>query len=158
MADDALPPHLEILSRHAEEFRRELEPSERRDALVVAVEAGYLAGAADGEVDATERATIAQAVEMLSDGEIIEWELESLLDACVQRSLAEGPDGRARSVGAALALLGRPEVGLFFATLVAFATGGIDASERRVLEAIAAAAGVGAEGLDPIIARVTSLG
>lgn len=157
MDDAALPPHLATLHRHAEALRSELEPSERRDALVVAVEAGYLAGAADGEVDAVERATIAQAVELLSGGEIIEWELESLLDACVQRSIAEGAAVRASSVGAALALLGQPELGLFFAALVAYATGGIDADERRVLESIAVAAGVSADGLGAIVDRVTSL-
>lgn len=155
--DDERSLPIDTLRRHAEAIRRELRPAERRDLLIVAVEAGYLAGAADGEVDSAERAAIAQAVELLSEGEIIEWDLESLLDDCVRRSRAEGLDGRARRVGESLRAQGRPELGLFFAALVAFATGGLNSDERRLLEDIASAAGVDAEGLVPILERVASL-
>lgn len=147
------PPHLDALRRHAETFRRELEPAGRRALLAVAVEAGYLAGAADGEVDATERAAIAGAIEVLSDGEIGEWDVESLLDACWRRSLDEGPAARARGVGEALGAQGKAEAGLLFAALVASATGGVGVEERRTLETIAAAAGVAPAALAAIVER-----
>jgi tellurite resistance protein len=153
--DRESPPNLDALRPHAETFRRELNPSERRAVLELAVEAGYLAGAADGEVDAAERAAIARAVETLFDGDIDAWDVESLLDACWRRLLEAGAGERARAVGEALGARGEAEAGLLFAALVASASGGVGPEERHALEAIATAAGVAPTALAAVVARAT---
>jgi len=145
------------LEAHADEIRRDLKVPRQSDVFRCAVEAGYLAAQADGEVDATERATIAKAVEILSVGAVIEWETEALLDACEQRSKAEGADKRAKALGAELKTLGQADAGLLLAALVARATQGIDKREAEILKVVATAAGVSADALRGIVKRATSL-
>jgi tellurite resistance protein len=145
------------LEAHAEEIRKDLAVPRQSDVFRCAVEAGYLAAQADGEFDATERATIAKAVEILSVGAVIEWETESLLDECIERAKADGADTRAKAVGEDLKKLGQAEAGLLFAALVARATKGIDKREADMLKVVATAAGVTADALRGIVKRATSL-
>jgi tellurite resistance protein len=146
------------LEKHAEEIRKDLKVPRQSDVFRTAVEGGYLAALADGDVDATERATIAKAVEILSVGAVIEWETEALLDECAARAKKDGAEARAKAVGAELKTLGQAEAGLLFAALVARATQGIDKREAEVLKQIGTAAGVGADALRAIVKRATSLG
>jgi tellurite resistance protein len=146
------------LEAHADEIRRELKVPRQSDVFRCAVEAGYLAAQADGEVDAVERATIVKAVEILSVGAVIEWETESLLDASEERAKNDGVEKRAKALGAELKALGQAEAGLLLAALVARATHGIDKREAEVLKSVATAAGVSADALRAIVKRATSLG
>jgi tellurite resistance protein len=146
------------LEAHADEIRRDLQVPRQSDVFRCAVEAGYLAAQADGEVDPVERATIVKAVEILSVGAVVEWETEALLDACVERGKSDGVEKRAKALGAELKGLGQAEAGLLFAALVARATKGIDKREAEVLRVVATAAGVSADALRAIVKRATSLG
>jgi tellurite resistance protein len=145
------------LEAHADEIRRDLKVPRQSDVFRAAVEAGYLAAQADGEVDATERATIVKAVEILSVGAVIEWETEALLDESEQRAKTDGADQRAKALGEELKKLGQAEAGLLLAALVARATQGIDKREAEILKVVATAAGVSADSLRGIVKRATTL-
>lgn len=130
------------LEKHADAIRKDLAVPKQNEIFEVAVEAGYLAALADGAVDDDERETLARAVGVLSKGAVIEWEVETLIDACAGRIEKEGAAKRSAAVGAKLKELGQPEAGLLFAAFVAHATGGVDAKETAALETIGKAAGV----------------
>ncbi|MFO0660118.1 MAG: hypothetical protein U0165_09850 [Polyangiaceae bacterium] len=150
----AKPNHLAELEKHAEQIRNKLHVPKQNALFEVAVEAGYLAALADGNVDADERAAIVKAVETLSVGAVIEWETEALLDSCAARAKAEGIEARRTAAGKALAGLGHPDVGLFFAAVIAHASDGIDDQEKASLEAIGAAAGLDAAAVAKVLDSV----
>ncbi|HEY8039421.1 MAG TPA: hypothetical protein VIF15_06490 [Polyangiaceae bacterium] len=146
------------LEAHAQSIRTQLKVPKQNEVFKAAVEAGYLTALADGEVDATEMATMVRAIDLLSEGAVIEWETETLLDECAERAEKEGPAKRATAVGAALAALGQAQAGLFFAALVARASKGIDKKEAEVLKTVGAAAGVATDAVRDIVKRATTLG
>lgn len=145
------------LEDHAETIRAELKVPNQSEMFKAAVEAGYLAARADGKVDATEKETIVKAVEMLSQGAVIEWETEALLDECIARADKEGADARATAVGERLGSLGQAEAGLLVAAFVARATNGVEKSEAEVLKAIGKAAGVSTDKVRNIVKKATAL-
>jgi tellurite resistance protein len=145
------------LAEHADRIRDELKVPRQSEVFAAAVEAGYLAARADGEVDGEERATLVKAVELLSRGAVIEWETETLVDECRTRAVAEGDQARAEKVGATLRELGHPEPALLVAAFVARATNGVEKSEAEVLKAIGKAAGVSAQAVGGIVKRATDL-
>lgn len=108
----------------------------------LAAEAGYLTALADGAEDAAEREALVEALEMLSKGNVIEWETESFLGDAWGRISAEGVDARCAKVGARMKELGNAEAGLLIGAIVAYASNGIDKSEAQILEKIGAAAGL----------------
>jgi tellurite resistance protein len=142
------------LEEHADQIRDDLKVPHQSDVFAHAVEAGYLAARADGEVDANERQVLTKAVELLSKGAVIEWETEQLLDECQGRAEKDGAEARATKVGEALKELGQAEAGL----LVARATNGVEKSEAEVLKAIGKAAGLSADKVKTIVKRATDLG
>jgi len=146
------------LEEHADQIRDDLKVPHQSDVFAQAVEAGYLAARADGEVDANERMVLTKAVELLSKGAVIEWETEQLLDECQGRAEKEGADTRATKVGEALKELGQAEAGLLVAAFVARATNGVEKSEAEVLKAIGKAAGLSADKVKTIVKRATDLG
>jgi tellurite resistance protein len=145
------------LEDHAETIRADLKVPNQSEMFKAAVEAGYLAARADGNVDATEKETIVKAVEMLSQGAVIEWETEALLDECIARADKEGADARATAVGERLGSLGQAEAGLLVAAFVARATNGVEKSEAEVLKAIGKAAGVSTDKVRNIVKKATAL-
>ncbi|MBX3192693.1 MAG: hypothetical protein KF819_37255 [Labilithrix sp.] len=147
----------QTLEDYADEIRQELNVPRQSEVFAAAVEAGYLAARADGEVDATERATLTKAVELLSQGAVIEWETETLLDACQARADKDGAEARATQVGELLKSLGQSEAGLLVAAFVARATNGVEKSEAEVLKAIGKAAGLTAEKVKGLVKRATGL-
>jgi tellurite resistance protein len=156
--DKADPSALAHLEKHAAGLRKELEVPKQNDVFRAAVEAGYLAALADGAVDEDELTTMAQAIELLSEGAVVEWETEALLEDCAKRAEKDGAKSRAAAVGNELAVLGQGEAGLLFAALVANASGGIDESETAVLEAVGKAAGIPSAKVKKIVKRATQLG
>jgi hypothetical protein len=144
---------LEELEKHAEDIRKDLHVPGQNEVFRAAVEAGFLAAMGDGEMDATERATIVKAVEVLSKGAVIEWETDALLDECASRAEADGRGSRAKAVGATLKELGQAEAGLLFAAVIARVTKGVDKKEAEVLKQVGAAAGVSAEKIKGIVKR-----
>jgi tellurite resistance protein len=145
------------LEDHADKIREELKVPRQGDLFKAAIEAGYLTARADGGVDETERDVLVKAVELLSQGLVLEWETESLIDECRKLADDEGVEGRAAKVGATLKDLGQAEAGLFVAALVARATKGVEKSEAELLKAIGKSAGVGTDKVRDIVKRATSL-
>lgn len=139
MAKKKAPPR-ERLVGFAETIREKLE-FRGQDALFgAAVEIGHLAAHADGEMDGGERQQIIDAIEILSKGLVVEWEVDSILEAAANTTQEEAQ--RAGALGARLRELGQPEAGLLVGAFVAQASSGIDKSERRVLAAVGKAAGL----------------
>ncbi len=146
--------NLAELEKHAADIRKELNVPKQNEVFEVATEAGYLAAASDGKVDDAERATMIKAIEVLSVGAIIEWEVETLLDACAEHAEKEGVKARAAHVGQKLKALGQPEAALLFAAFVAQGSGGIDKKESEILHAIGKAAGLAKNKVTGILKRV----
>jgi len=149
----ASPHSLAELEKHAEQLRTELKVPHQAEMFRAAVEAGYLVAAADGTFDDTERETLVKAIEILSVGAVIEWEVESLLDECAARSEKDGAAKRAEAVGKELSGLGAAEPGLLIAAAVARATKKIDKKEAEILKAVAAAAGLSPDELTAIVKK-----
>jgi hypothetical protein len=149
----AAPTKTSAIEKHAEEVRKRLSVPQQSTLFASAVEAGYLTALADGSEDAGERAALVKAVETLSQGLVLEWEIEELLGQCWSRISGEGPEARAHAVGQSLKSAGDPEGGLFVAALVAMATNGIDATEAAMLEKIGVAAGLAKPQIASIVKR-----
>jgi tellurite resistance protein len=145
------------LEAQAAGIRKELQVPQQSDVFAAAVEAGYLTSLADGAVDATELGTMIRAVEILSEGVVVEWEAETLLEECAERAKLEGVAARAEAVGRRLAHLEQAHAGLYFAALVARASNGIDKKEADVLKAVATAAGVSADAVRDIVKKTGAL-
>lgn len=146
------------LDKFAQQIASELKGKDQNALFRVAVEAGHLAALADGDADAAEHAAMVKAIETLSAGAVIEWEVEALLTECEERIGAEGPIARGEAVGKTLKDLKQVEAGLFIASLVAFATGGIDKKEAGVLERIGVAAGLAKSDIAGIVKRARAAG
>ncbi len=146
----------ENLDAYAERIRKELHVPKQNEVYRAAVEAGYLAATADGSFDASERETLVAAVQKLSQGAVIEWETETLLEECAARAAKEGADKRAEAVGAELKALGQAEAGILLAAAVARATKKVDKKEAAMLKAVGAAAGLSADVVAAIVKRASS--
>ena len=144
------------LDKHADAIRSQLHVPKQNDVFRAAVEAGYLAAAADGTVDDDERRAIVRAVEILSVGAVIEWEAETLLDECATRAQKDGNEARCAAVGKELKDLGQPEAGILFAAAVAHATKGVDKSEKSALESIGKAAGLTGSQVKDIVKKASA--
>jgi tellurite resistance protein len=145
------------LETHAQNIRQELKVPKQNEVFRAAVEVGYLTALADGKVDAAERATMVRAIDLLSEGAVIEWETETLLEECAKHAEKDGVGKRAEAAGAALKALGQAEAGLLFAALVARASRGIDKKEAEVLKVVGSAAGLGTDAVREIVKRAATL-
>ena len=130
------------LAEQAKLVREALPPQQQSIVFKLATEAGYLTGLADGTEDVNERAALVRAIEGLSEGLVLEWEIDGLLSEAHAAIASEGADARAKAIGAQLKELGAAEAGIFIAAVVGLATSGIDKSEASVLEKIGTAAGL----------------
>jgi tellurite resistance protein len=148
-------PDIADLETRAESIRAELRVPQQNDVFKAAVEVGYLAALADGEVDDEELATIVRAVEILSQGAVIEWEAEDLVAECARKAEAETPAKRAAAVGAELKALGHGDAAVYFAALVAHASKGIDKKEAEVLKDVGKAAGLTADRVKEIVKKAS---
>jgi tellurite resistance protein len=152
---DAKTHVLAEIETHAKGIREKLKVPKQNELFRAAVEAGYLTALADGNVDESERDILVRAIEVLSEGAVVEWETEAELAACASRAANDGAETRAGAVGKTLASLGHADVGLYIAALVARASKGIDKKEAEVLKAVGAAAGLSAEGVKDIVKRAS---
>jgi tellurite resistance protein len=146
-------PDIADLESRAESIRAELRVPKQNEVFRAAVEVGYLTALADGEVDDDEKAAIVRAVEILSEGAVIEWEAEDLVDECALKADSDTPAKRGAAAGAQLAALGQAEAGIYFAALVAHASKGIDKKEAEVLKTIGKAAGLTADRVRDIVKK-----
>src|SRR5262249_8623420 len=132
----------------------ELAVPEQNEVFRLACEAACLAAFADIEVDDAEKQAIIAAIGLLSVGDVVEWEADTLVDECAKKIADEGIEARVAAVGEALKRLGQAEPALLVATFVAQASAGIDDIEHGVLEAVAEAAGLPNDALGAIVRRV----
>ena len=133
-------PTKEKLAAFAEAVRKELEFRGQDEVFSVAVEIGYLAARADGKMDAGERQAIIDAVDILSQGTVIELEVDAIIEAADKR---EGDmAATAKVLGERLKDLEQADPGLLFGAFVAQASSGIDKDERKVLRTVGRAAGI----------------
>ncbi|MBW2458506.1 MAG: hypothetical protein JRI68_28665 [Deltaproteobacteria bacterium] len=134
-------PTKEKLAEYAEQIRGELEEFRKQDDMFrVAVEVGYLAARADGEVDEAERQALIAAVDILSQGVVIELEVDAIV---AELEAVEGNDlQKAEALGAKLDSASQADAGLLVGAFVAQATSGIDRGERKVLRTMGRAAGL----------------
>lgn len=145
---------MDAIAKHADEIRKDLNVPEQERLFRIATEAGYLTALADETVDDAERAGMVKAIEALSKGSVIEWELESFLDDCAAKAKEHGKKARLATVGSALSTLGHPEAALLFAAFVAQASAGIDKKEATIVHALGKAAGVSKDKVTAILTRV----
>lgn len=138
----AKKPNVAVLDSHADLVRSALPPTKQSEVFKLATEAGYLTALADGTEDLAERESLIAAIEVLSKGLVLEWEIEELLAEAWGRIQAEGNDARATKIGQELHALGAAEAGLLIAAIVAHTTSGIDKREAAVLEKIGKGAGL----------------
>jgi tellurite resistance protein len=134
--------NVSYLEEQAGEVRKSLPPGNQSVLFEAAVEAGYLTALADGSEDEGEREALVKAIEILSAGLVLEWEVEPLLDKIAARIGQEGADVRCAAVGKSLKELNAAESALLIGAVVAHATAGIDKKEASVLEKIGTAAGL----------------
>jgi tellurite resistance protein len=131
------------LEQQADVVRKGLSGSHQSQLFEAAVEAGYLTALANGTEDEGEREALVKAVEILSKGLVLEWEVEPLLEKIAARLETEGAAARYAAVGKNIQELGQAEAVLLVGAVVAHATAGMDKQEAGVLEKIATAAGLG---------------
>lgn len=115
---------------------------ERLAQVATLLEAASLVAIADGEADATEREVLDAVARALCGRELDEAGRARLVDAAHRAAEGDGIRLRCEKLGARLARLGRAELGLVVAVLVAEATRGIDAGELEALHHIARGAGL----------------
>ena len=124
----------------AEAVRKELDFRGQDEVFKLAVETGYLAAQADGSFEHEEKQRIVDAVDILSQGVIIELEVDAIIEEADASDADE--DARIAAIGAKLKELEQGDAGLLFGAFVAQATHGIDKDERRVLREVGRAAGL----------------
>jgi tellurite resistance protein len=145
------------LEAHAKSIRDRMNVPKQSEVFRASVEAGYLAALADGEVDDDERSALVQAIDLLSEGAVIEWETESLLDECAERAETQGAQARAAAVGKELADLGQAPAALYVAAVIARASKGMDKSEAEVIKSVGLAAGLAPDAIKDILKKATTL-
>ncbi len=141
MATKKKKPTKEKLADYAAKIRGELEEFRKQDeTFKVAVEVGFLAARADGDVDEAERKALVEAVDILSQGVVIELEVEAIV---ADLEAVEGDDlQKAEALGAKLESASQADAGLLVGAFVAQATSGIDNKERKILRTMGRAAGL----------------
>ena len=145
--------NVSYLEEQASTVRESLPAGNQSVLFEAAVEAGYLTALADGVEDEGEREALVKAIEILSAGLVLEWEIEPLVERIVERVSKEGNEARCTAVGKRLKELDAAEAALLIGAVVAHASGGIDKKEAVVLERIGTAAGLDKKQLTAIVKK-----
>jgi tellurite resistance protein len=140
MSPTSKKPTKDKLTQYAAAVRKELELRSQEDVFVCAVQLGYLAARADGGMDEAEKQRIVEAVDVLSQGTVIELEVESIIEEAEAADADEATT--IAELGARMKKLGHADTGLLFAAFVAQASAGIDKHERSILREVGKAAGL----------------
>jgi tellurite resistance protein len=106
------------------------------------VEAGYLVAAADGTVDEKELDTLKSAVATLTEGEMSQSDIDTLLEDLIDLRTSEGEEPRCKAVGSILREANAGEEGIYLASAIAYVSAGLSAPELAVMEKIARSATV----------------
>ncbi|HTJ82413.1 MAG TPA: hypothetical protein VL400_11885 [Polyangiaceae bacterium] len=147
-------PTKEQIQSFADAIRDKVSAAKQADVFTAAVAAAHLASHADGKIDDAEKKAIVDALDILSKGLVIEWEVDLLLEEAGKSG--GGQEVKAKAIGDKLKASGQAEAGLLVAAFVAQATDGIDQKEAKVLRAIGKAAGIGDKRVKEILKDVGS--
>ncbi|MCL2778326.1 MAG: TerB family tellurite resistance protein [Polyangiaceae bacterium] len=118
------------------------------------IDLGVLVASADGKVDDDERQLLREIFQALLDTTINADIVDHMITASLDVIEAAGTESRARLVGAILYDCDGVESGIEVALAVAFASHGLSASERKVIDRIARAGHLRKAKLEELIARV----
>jgi tellurite resistance protein len=121
------------------------------------IDLGLLVARADGQVDASEREMLREIFEELLGTELSLDVVDHLIRASLEVIDAAGVEPRARLVAQILCDCDAVEQGLLVAIAIAFASEGLSASERSLLEGIARQAEFPLDRLEQLIARVKAV-
>jgi tellurite resistance protein len=112
------------------------------EAATATVDLAVLVAAADGTIDAAEKAALAVMLESIMRGAVATQVIRHLIRESKNQIEAAGADARARSIGHLLANQGAVDEGLRLALAIAYASEGLAAVERELIATIGKAAGV----------------
>jgi tellurite resistance protein len=121
------------------------------DAAVATVDLAVLVAAADGVIDAEEKAALTTMLEALMRGTVAPQVVRHLIRESKNQIEAAGADARARSLGLLLANLGAADEGLRVALAMAHASDGLSAVERELIATVAKSAGVSPGRFDALV-------
>ncbi len=118
------------------------------------IDIGVLVANADGEVDEQEHELLSDVFQTLLETSLTPEVVDALISASREVIQAAGAEPRARLVGAILHDCDAAEPGLRVALAIAFASEGLSAAERGVIDRIADAAGVPPGRVDELVEEV----
>ena len=87
-------PTREKLQGFAEDIKKQIKVARQDEVFRAAVAAAHVASHADGAIDDAERKAIVEALELLSGGAVVEWEVDLMLEAA---GAAKGADAKAKA-------------------------------------------------------------
>ncbi|MBK8995746.1 MAG: TerB family tellurite resistance protein [Myxococcales bacterium] len=115
------------------------------------VDLGVLVANADGHVSERERELLSEVFQALLETQLTPEVVDALITASVEVTLAAGAGPRSRLVAAILQDCDAVEPGLRVALAIAFASEGLSAAERAVIDGIAEAAGLDKSRVDELV-------
>jgi len=118
------------------------------------VDLGVLVANADGKVDDGERALLREVFQALLETKLSPNVVDALISASLEVIRAAGTAPRERLVASILQDCDASEAGLRVALAIAFASEGLSAAERGVIDRVAAAAGVPPARVDELVTEV----
>jgi tellurite resistance protein len=126
------------------------------EAIQAAVDLAVLVAAADGTIDAAERAALTASLESLMRGSVAAPVVRHLVRESRNQIEAAGPTARAKSIGRQLADHGAADEGLRLALAIAHASDGLAQVEREHIAIVAKAAGVSEARFAALVASATA--
>ncbi len=115
---------------------------------------GVLIANADGTVDDEERSLLLEVFQALLETSLTPEVVDAMISASVEVMKLAGDEPRARLVGAILRDCDAGEAGVRVALAIAFASQGLSAAERTVIDRIAEAAGVPRDRVEELVVEV----
>jgi len=126
------------------------------EGITTAVDLAVLVAAADGTIDAEERAALTASLEAIMGSTVALTVVRYLVREARNQIEAVGAEARARAIGGLLAANGAADDGLRLALAIAFASDGLSAPEREVVSVVAKAAGASESRLEALIAAAAA--
>jgi tellurite resistance protein len=126
------------------------------EGITTSVDLAVLVAAADGTIDADERAALTASLEAIMGSTVAPTVVRYLVRESRNQIEAAGAEARARAIGGVLADHGAVDDGLRLALAIAFSSGGLSAPEREVIAVVAKAAGVSESRLEALIAAAAA--
>ena len=121
------------------------------EGIVTAVDLAVLVAAADGTIDADERAALTASLEAIMGATVAPTVVRYLVREARNQIEAAGADARARAIGGLIRARDATDDGLRLALAIAFTSGGLSDPERAIIATVAKAAGASDARLEALI-------